>query len=500
MGKIEDLVGFRTGPIAPVSGTGAESIPVSAPPAVSYRRRRRPLSKKKVALWVAGGFGLLVVVVGVWFGQTIIRDMGKIFNKKGNGIFGLLADTKLKGQDRGRVNILLAGDSADDPGHGGANLTDSIMILSINTQDHSAFMLSIPRDLWVKIPGYGYQKINAANSDGGMTLLEQVLEQDLGIPIDYYGLVNYTAFKDTVDAVGGIDVNIQSTDPRGLYDANITKAEGGPLRLKNGPQHLDGQTALNLSRARGDNLKPSYGFPRSDFDRTDHQRMMLAALAGKVTSTGVITNPLKITQLLNAVGDNVQTDFATNEIRSLANLVKGVNLANVESVSFVDQGVNLISDFAAPDGESALAPKAGVGDFSQIQAYMRKLTTNDPVVREGADAVVLNGSGVAGLAKKQSDVLAGKGLTVLATDNAPAALATTTIIDNSAGKEPATKAALLKLYGGATVAMVPAAGAAKTGTATALSPANAALVRAYPSADFIVVLGADQTPQPSPRP
>jgi LCP family protein required for cell wall assembly len=442
-------------------------------------RKRRPFrpSRKRVVLMIVGVVALVLLAVGVWFGQAIIRDVSKIFNKKGNSLLGLLADTKLKGQDRGRVNILLAGDSADDPGHGGADLTDSIMLLSINTQDHSAFMLSIPRDLWVRVPGHGSQKINAANAEGGMPLLEQVVSQDLGVPIDYYALVNYTAFKDAVNAVGGIDVTIASSDPRGLYDANLTKAEGGPLRLKNGLQHLDGQTALNLARARGDNLKPNYGFPGSDFDRTEHQRLMLTALAKKGLSAGVLANPLKVTQLLDAIGNNVQTDFQTNEIRSLMNLVKKMDFAQVKSLSFVDDGVNLIGDYTAPDGESALAPKAGVSDFSDIRAYLKKLTSNDPVVKEAAKVVVLNGSGVQGLAKKDGDVLMGKGMDVLTTDNAPAPAATTLIIDNSAGKKPGSKAALVKLLGS---------------NVSADATANAALLRAYPTAEFIVVLGADQ--------
>src|SRR5262249_37027253 len=129
----------------------------------------------------------------------------------GGNIFSVLTTTKLKGEDAGRVNILLAGNSADDPGHNGANLTDSIMVISIDTKHNSAFLLSVPRDLWVAIPGYGHAKINEAYVDGqagefaaagyppgGMGLLAEVVQQNFGLAINYYALIDYNALRDGV--------------------------------------------------------------------------------------------------------------------------------------------------------------------------------------------------------------------------------------------------------------------------------------------------------------
>src|SRR5258708_30037544 len=108
-----------------------------------------------------------------------------------------------------------------------------------------------------------------------MGLLAEVIQQNLGIKTNYYALINYNALKDGVNAVGGIGVNIQSSDPRGLYDPSIDWSTHGPLvKLKNGVQHLNGEQALDLARARGD-AYGSYGFARSDFDRTQNQRMMM---------------------------------------------------------------------------------------------------------------------------------------------------------------------------------------------------------------------------------
>lgn len=319
---------------------------------------------------------IALLVAGGWFAYKLASATLKVTN--GN-LASLLTDAKLDGEASGRVNILLAGNSADDPGHGGADLTDSLMIVSLNTKDNTAYMLSIPRDTWVDVPGYGHEKINAAYTQGGIGLLEQVVNEDFGVGVNYYAVVDYTAFKQAVDAVGGITVNIQSSDPRGIYDPNIGVDTGGAaLRLSNGPQTLDGQTALDLARARNDPTpdgQTGYGLPNGDFDRAANQRMILMALKAKVESASTLTNPVKITQLLEAVGNNVHTDFTAGDLRRLAELSQKIPAGSVHSYSLQDstQNVSLLSSYVAPDGEDALVPSAGVDDFSQIQQYISGL-------------------------------------------------------------------------------------------------------------------------------
>jgi LCP family protein required for cell wall assembly len=350
---------------------------------VADKPSRRALYKK-IAKRGALVLVVLLVLVGGWLGYKLVLNSGKVF---GGNILGLLHPTKLKGEDVGRVNILLAGNSADDPGHGGASLTDSIMLVSIDTHNNTAFLLSIPRDLWVNIPNNGYAKINTAYVDGeadkftasgfpsgGMGQLEQVVSSDFGVPINYYALVNYTAFRDTVNAVGGVDVNIQSTDPRGLYDPNIAVADGGPLKLANGVQHLNGQTALNLARARGDSYY-SYGFPASDFDRTTHQRQLLVALKSKIGSTSTLANPIKISSLLDAIGKNITTDFSTSEASRLYQISNKINNSKITSVSLnAYQGKNYLASYTGYGGQSALIPAAGITNFSDIQQLLDKLS------------------------------------------------------------------------------------------------------------------------------
>ncbi len=334
---------------------------------------------------------LFVALLGVgWVSSKFLNETTKVF---GGTSFGnavkLLQPTKLAGEARGHVNILVAGNSVDDPGHGGADLTDSILLLSLDTDNNKAYMFSIPRDLWVNIPGEGYHKINEAYRwgkvgdfqeagfpAGGMGLLEKTIEERFAVPIDYYALVNYTALKNIVNAIGGVDITIQSTDPRGLYDPNINYTDGGPLKLPNGVNHLDGQTALNLSRARGDPTndgRVGYGFARSDFDRTEHQRQLLTAIQAKMSSTGTLINPFKLGKVLDGIGTNITTDLQINEARRLVGFVRKIGTNNLQSLGLASDKKNYLRSYSSPTGQSALVPAAGVNDYSDIQAYIQPL-------------------------------------------------------------------------------------------------------------------------------
>lgn len=440
---------------------------------------------KKRKIWTSILVVFLIFAgVGGWYGFKILNSVNKVFH--GNILKdagALFSTTPLKGESTGRVNILVAGDSADDPGHGGADLTDSIMVLSIDTKNNTAFMLSIPRDLWVEVPTMGHQKINAANDvttfseagypSGGMGQLEEIVQTDLGIPIDYYALVNYEAFKDAVDAVGGITVNIQTDDPRGLYDAFTN------LKLPNGEDALDGQQALDLARARGDDAGGdiSYGFVQSDYDRTAHQREMVIAIAKKATSVGVLTSPTKVTQLFGALGNNVATDLTIQNVLRLAQIGKKINLNNLGSDTYSDSGASaLLTNYTDPSsGQEALIPKAGLDDFTQLQQYYQQLTSSNPIVKEGATVTVLNGSDVDGLAKTEETALEAKGVSVSSIADASTEYPGTMIIDNSNGADPQTKALLQQMFPGTVVT-------ADTGSAEAEE------AEGY-STNFVVVLG-----------
>ena len=353
-----------------------EELEQQAKPKRSYKK-----ILKKTAIILC----CIALIAGLWVGWKVVSNSAKIFGW-GN-LFGLFHKTKLKGEDEGRVTLLLAGNSSDDPGHGGAELTDSIMIASINTEKHTAFLLSIPRDLYVDVPGFGYSKINevyqdgesenfkeAGYANGGMGLLEKVVSQKFGITPNYYALVNYSALRDAVNAVGGITVNVQSSNPNGLYDPSIDLTTRKPLvDLRNGVQTLNGDQALGLARARG-NSPYAYGFPLSDFSRAEHQRWVLVALKDKAGSTATLSNPIKVGQLFDSLGNNVKTDMKLAEVRRLYELGKKVPNSAITSAA-LNNGEDraLLGSYQTKYGQSALVPKAGVDDYSQIQAYVKEL-------------------------------------------------------------------------------------------------------------------------------
>ncbi len=467
------------------------------PPKISRRERRRNqqlehIHKKKRVRKIIKSFILLIVlfglVVGGFLGFKVFHNIDKVFGGNIISNFSSLfsATVQLKGESTGRINILLAGDSADQLNHGGAVLTDSIVIVSINTQNDSAFMLSIPRDFWIDIPGMGWEKINAANDNygthfpgypnNGMGILEHLVVADLGIPIDYYALSDYGAFRDAVNSVGGVTVNIQSTDKRGLYDPNTN------LKLPNGVVSLNGQQALNLARARGDGYG-SYGFPSSDFDRTMHQRQLFTAIAAKARTVGVLTNPIKIGDLFDTLGNNIQTDLTLKDVLALVKISQKVDLTKIQSFSFCStltigqNGCNkaILTDYTDPvSHQEAIIPVAGIGNYSGMTTYYNQLTSSNPLTKEAATIVILNGSTTSGLATAYQTKIVNAGGNVTSIGNTANIYAKSEIIDNSGGTSPGTKAYLESIFGNTIVS-----------SNSTNNPSGA---------DFVVILGNNQKP------
>ncbi len=346
----------------------------------------KPQPSRHLLRWVAVWLILILLaaclLIGIWDVRNISNAEKKMFGT-GN-VMSLINSGNLARDSSGMVNMLVAGYSVDDPGHSGANLTDSVMLISMNPTTHHGYMLSIPRDLYVKLgsnncqSGYEYCKINEAYEDGGMPLLEQAVGTVLGINIQYYALVDYSAVKDITDAVGGINVTINSPDGR-LYDPNRDYATHVPLvDLANGTHHLNGEQALDLSRARGDTGTLAYGSPQpigfeqNDYQRTQDQRLIFAAIRQKM-SWKLILNPAKNNAILNAVANNVRTNLQASDALPFFRSFNSIPSNQMQSLSLNKiNGVTLVegSDY---DG-STQTPVAGIGEYSQIQSAINQLS------------------------------------------------------------------------------------------------------------------------------
>ncbi len=436
------------------------------------KRQKKVLSRKqKIARRLAIVLAVILICAGAYIGFKFMIASGNVF--QGN-IFDIFQSKPLKMDENGRSNVLVFGTSEDDPGHEAAYLTDSIMVISIDQNKKDAFMMSIPRDLIVDYGEAcfaGYQgKINALygcysdqgeNEPAGAAALQKKVGEILGLDVQYYAHVNYTVVRDTVKALGSIDVTIESRDPRGIMDSNFDwKCMGGNARASqatkvkncppsghfidypNGKVTLDPEHALYLAQARGA-VAPTYGLEQSNFDREVNQQKIVKAIREKAVSAGTLADIGKVTGLIDALGNNLRTDFATAEVRTLIQIGQDIPSDSIQSLSLVKEGEELVSS-----GLGGVVPVAGSFEYAEIQAFIDKNMSSDPVAREGANIVVMNGTGTAGLALTESGRLTEAGYTVSNATNAPTSdYKQTTIYRINKTEKGGTAKALTKRYG-----------------------------------------------------
>ncbi len=209
--------------------------------------------------------------------------------------------------------LVLGTDGGTQPGRAGSNRSDSIMLIRTDPGKHRLAFLSIPRDLRVEIPGYGAAKINAANQMGGPTLALRTVKNLTGIEINHVAFVDFDRFRELIDAVGGIDVNVPRPIRSSAFDCpysatRCTTWDG--WKFAKGPQHMDGRRALVYSRIRKNRLNPS----ETDFDRARRQQQVIQATADKVTSFGTA---LKMPWRGGTIVKTLATDLTAGEVMQL---------------------------------------------------------------------------------------------------------------------------------------------------------------------------------------
>ena len=315
---------------------------------------RRPHWGRRIAI------GFLIVLLaaligGGWYAKMIFDDLSKMSSRP-FGLAGLATDGS------GRTNVLILGQG--DPGHAGEGLTDTIMLLSYDSASKRVAQVSVPRDLRVNIPGYGEGKINSANADGGVSLAVQTVSETLGVPIQYYVMVDFTGLQKLVDAVGGVDVNVTDrlVDPE--YPCADNQYAVCGLDIEPGLQHMDGARALEYVRCR----KGTCG---NDFGRAARQQEILNLVREKAVKWDVLLNPTKLKPITAAIGGSVQTDMSVRQMLELGWDWQQAQKNNpIRLVLNYNQGNYLVGD---PAGSSDLLPAAG--DFSAIQDRVNNIFT-----------------------------------------------------------------------------------------------------------------------------
>jgi LCP family protein required for cell wall assembly len=209
----------------------------------------------------------------------------------------------------------------------GEQRSDSLMLVRITADRSRVYVVSIPRDSWVPIPGHDLAKINAAFSYGGPTLLVRTVEKLTGIRIDHLAVIDWDGFRSLTDAVGGVTITI----PEDTYDSARRR------QWRSGTYTLPGDDALDYVRQR-------YGLPNGDFDRVARQQNFLRALMDKALQQETLTNPVRLTRMLGSVTDAVTVDdtLSNNDLRSLALSLRHVRGGDVTFLTAPHAGLDRI--------------------------------------------------------------------------------------------------------------------------------------------------------------
>lgn len=335
-----------------------------------------------------------------------------------------LTSASLVWKGKERVNVLVMGID-QRPGEEGAFRTDTMLVLTLDPVTKTGGMLSIPRDLWVPIPGYGVGRINTAHvlgqlnnhPGGGPALAVETVEMNLGIPIHYYVRVDFDAFVELVDRLGGIDITVEEDIDDPKYPSQDPADPYGydPLHIEAGEHHFDGETALKYARTRH-----SAG---GDFDRAERQQKVLQAVFDKVTRLDMLPTLLaQAPQMWGMLQDSIETDLTLDQIVALARLASDVSPDDIET-GVIDERYTLF--YETDDGKQVLILRREKMRELRDDLFTSETTSEDETANQGSTGAdqaatieVLNGTLTPGLAAEVAERLRQEDLSVSHTGNA----------------------------------------------------------------------------------
>lgn len=337
--------------------------------------------KKKWFLVSSGVLVLLILVFGGFLYKTgyVLNKISDSDNSALGSIFGVLSGLgkEIEKEDDGKTNVLLLGMRGQNI-PGGGLLADTIMIVSIKPDENKVALISIPRDLYVKVPGTESRaKINAVYAYGeengkqqGISQMKKIVSEVTGLNIHYAAVLNFIGFKQLVDVIGGIDVTLDAP----FYESTqFVKGNecGGQFYLPKGENHLNGETALCYVRSRENT---------SDFDRAKRQQVVLKSLKDKLVSLGTLTDFGKLNGILNTVGNNARTDMSSAEMKKFYEEYAGIHNGEMFQRVFENspEGLLMVPGDAPPEAGYVLIPRAGWDNYSQIQYVCREIFSIDP--------------------------------------------------------------------------------------------------------------------------
>lgn len=305
-------------------GDAESLVPDQDPEPGRARRRRRTRRVLYAALVLLCTGALLIAGTGWWAYEHYTGRVERIPNAFPTNV---PAAAKPPPSKDGSQTFLLVGVDArsDLPTTGkdaeapewkpGAQRSDTMMLVHLPADHKHAYVVSLPRDSWVSIPGHGQAKLNAAFSWGGPPLLIDTVQRLTKVKIDHLAVIDWSGFKKLTDAVGGVDITVDKTVSRRNGPGGVWTA---------GTHHMNGDDALDYVRER-------YGLPRGDLDRTHRQQNFLRAVLSKMLSGGTFTNPLKLKRTLDQVTSVVSVDdkLSNSDLRGLVWNMRGVSSSDM---------------------------------------------------------------------------------------------------------------------------------------------------------------------------
>ena len=344
------------------------------------------------------------IIAAVFIIIALFVGIGKAVSDIGVTILLKAAGEELQQDAYGHTNFMVLGTGGGD--HDGADLTDTIIVASLDPENNLVSMLSIPRDLYVEDAKIGDSRINETywrakmyyeSSEKGIDHMKTKVEGITGIPIHYWVKIDFNGFTDLIDALGGIDIYVDEAiyDPYYPKDGTI---EFEPFYISEGLHHLDGATALKYARSRK---------TTSDFDRAERQQQLIYAIKEKALKTETVLSTEKVKGLLNALKSNIETNISVKEILSLGGMADKFSEEDIMH-RLIHDDPGLCGGLVYPpareyyNGMFVLIP-AGGEKFIHLYA---NLNFNHPLIAKESPTIhLLNGTAQIGVAAETKQIL-----------------------------------------------------------------------------------------------
>lgn len=382
------------------SGRASRGL-VEPAPRMRIHQERRKRAAKRWLIGIATAL-LLAIVGGVAYGYFWLRGIDSTMSKSALADSGLSAAlTKRSSKSEEPFTILLTG-TDKRPGEDAAR-ADTIIIAKVDPKQKKVWMLSIPRDTRVNIPGYGYDKINAAKfyggAKGGNALLVKTVTEFTGIPINYYMDLSFKGFTNAVDALGGIwvDVDVEIDDWKAASGSPGHRAQ----YIAPGYQLLDGEHALTYVRSRD--------FPDADFTRMKHQQEFVKALAKQMSQA---ENFFKIPTVVNSISKYITTTMPVGDIIAAGQALQGIDQDDIQTATITGEWR---SPYVWADEERKAQL---IQAFTEGGSFDGTSTVDAEVVPSTVTVVVRNGAGEEGVASAASSILKAAGFAIGEVGNA----------------------------------------------------------------------------------